>query len=134
MGEIEDYEILETLGQGHQGRVQKVKRIRSGEILAVKIFDDIYGAEREIEVLKELSTPECHPLILCYHGAIDLDGSVGMLTEYVQGYTLEEAVKYQGIKDDQLILLARYIFEGLAYIHSKGIVHNDISPANFIFD
>jgi serine/threonine protein kinase len=130
---MEEYEVLESLGRGHQGNVQKVQK--DGKIYALKIFQDVLDAEREIEILKTLSFPMCHPLLLCYIKAVDFGDSLGMVTEYIEGPTLADLFRYSGgVTDDQLVMLTKYIFEGLDYIHSKGIVHNDISAANFIFD
>ena len=51
--------------------------------------------------------------------------------EYVQGPTLGEQLRLNGLKPD-LRLLAVGLAEGLHRIHAAGIVHRDLKPSNVI--
>lgn len=127
------------LGKGSQAKIQKVKDSITGTYYALKTFADPEEAEREIYILERLSASPglgCHPLVPCYYGRIKDGMDTAIILEYIKGYTLEEFLRYRKIKmtDIELIKLSKYLFEGLAYIHSKGIVHNDIHTGNVMFN
>lgn len=58
-----------------------------------------------------------------------------MAIEYVEGENLEQLVNSKGVvKSNEWLKLLESITETLAYVHSKGIYHRDISPSNIIIN
>src|SRR5206468_11092141 len=56
-----------------------------------------------------------------------------LVTEYVAGATLDEAVRRSGrLAGDQLVALALGLAEAVAAIHDAGIAHRDLKPSNVI--
>ncbi|HEX4498463.1 MAG TPA: TonB family protein, partial [Thermoanaerobaculia bacterium] len=71
-----------------------------------------------------------HPNIAQLHDfAIDEEGTAYIVTEFIEGLTLEEALAQDGPPPLELTLnLARQALRALAYLHKSGMVHRDISP------
>lgn len=94
--------------------------------------DDVLARQqllKEFEILSALS----HPGIVRFSGIEEVDGlGLCIIMEWIEGPTLEEALK-RGIfsRDDRRRLMLE-IVEAVAYLHSKGIVHRDLKPSNIM--
>ena len=70
LGPPDDWELLESIGEGTYGAVYKVKNKTTGEIAAVKVIDSIHEKIEEIvpelEILKKYAD---HPNIAEFNGA-----------------------------------------------------------------
>ena len=64
------------------------------------------------------------------------NGTAYIVMEYLPGQTLRQYEKQNKgkISEVQATILLEPVVKALAYLHSKGIVHCDISPENLIFD
>src|SRR5260370_791898 len=64
----------------------------------------------------------------------DLDSPVPWLvTAYVPGASLAEAVELQGpLPDTTVLALAAGLAEGLSAIHAAGVIHRDLKPSNVL--
>ena len=133
---VGDYEVLEVLGSGGMGQVYKVRNVISGRVEAMKVLlPDLEGnAEladrftREIKLQASLD----HPNIAALHTTLRLDNQLLMLTEYVEGVTIEAALRSGRIPIDKAIDYTAQVLSALSYAHARGVVHRDIKPANMI--
>ena len=133
---VGDYEVLEVLGSGGMGQVYKVRNVISDRVEAMKVLlPDLEGnAEladrftREIKLQASLD----HPNIAALHTALRLDNQLLMLTEYVEGVTIEAALRSGRIPIDKAIDYTAQVLSALSYAHARGVVHRDIKPANMI--
>lgn len=77
---------------------------------------------KEFEILSVLS----HPGIVRFFG-IEEVGRLGLciIMEWIEGPTLEEALQQGMLNREDRRRLMFEIVEGVAYLHSKGIVHRD---------
>jgi serine/threonine protein kinase len=131
---VGEYEILEHLGAGGMGDVYKVQHVISSRIEAMKLIRrELLGnrlAEerflREIRVLAELN----HPNIARLLTATEIDGSVAMIMEFVQGSTIERLLKDGPLSVEETNYYASQMLSALAYAHGRDVVHRDIKPAN----
>jgi serine/threonine protein kinase len=64
----------------------------------------------------------------------DIDGPVPWLvTAYVPGTSLSDAVERQGpLPDNSVLALAAGLAEGLIAIHAAGVIHRDLKPSNVL--
>eukprot|EP01062_Namystynia_karyoxenos_P073051 TRINITY_DN6984_c0_g1_i1.p1 TRINITY_DN6984_c0_g1~~TRINITY_DN6984_c0_g1_i1.p1 ORF type:complete len:1107 (+),score=138.99 TRINITY_DN6984_c0_g1_i1:123-3443(+) len=126
------------LGKGAYGTVYE-GLLRNGKVIAVKCVE--LGANRaeeeekqlllEIELLSSLS----HPHIVQYLGAdvSHKDNVLHVMLEYMPGGSLASVVRKFGPLD--LVTVRGYtlqILRGLAYLHSRGIMHRDIKGDNVL--
>ncbi|MBL7521803.1 serine/threonine protein kinase, partial [Frankia sp. CNm7] len=124
------------LGRGGMGRVY-LGRAVDGRRVAVKVIhehlarDEHFLArfEREARIARSVA-PFCTAEVLDF-GVVD--GRPYIVTEFLDGPTLAEAVETQGpLPTTDAHQLAVSIAAALASIHSAGLVHRDIKPANIM--
>lgn len=134
----------EQLGQGSSAEV--FKAMCGGQFLAVKKIRLTMGStaattreaenlRAEIELLKRLD----HPRIVRYAGCLLEEGEFGpdllIFLEYMPSGSLSSVLKKFGPYGLPLVKkYTRQILEGLAFLHSKGIVHRDVKGANVLVD
>ena len=144
------YEKIKQLGKGSYGTVWLAIRASDGKEIALKEVDIspdnvrlIAETEKEIDFLKRLSVfPECHPFITCYYDGeyIPSDGKFIIEMEYVPGKNMNQFfTDFKTLNSIELtyyylLLVAKDLAEGLDYIHSKEVIHNDIKLENILID
>lgn len=142
--------VLHTLlGVGGMGAVYRALDLRKQEAgddrpyIAIKLLGEEFKAhpqafvtlQREAKKTQDLA----HPNIVTVYD-FDRDGDLVYLTmEELKGCSLNDLLagraKREPLDYRQKLALIREIAEGLAYAHSKGIVHSDLKPANlFVSD
>ncbi|MCG5218900.1 serine/threonine-protein kinase [Streptosporangium sp. KLBMP 9127] len=118
------YRLIGRLGEGGQGIVY-LGQAGDGRPVAVKVLRT--GDERlakEIDAARRVE-PFCIAQVL----DASLDGVPYIVTEYIQGPSLQEAGRHQGA---DLQRLAVATATALAAIHQAGIVHRDFKPGNVL--
>uniref|UniRef100_A0A7S3QUR8 Protein kinase domain-containing protein n=1 Tax=Dunaliella tertiolecta TaxID=3047 RepID=A0A7S3QUR8_DUNTE len=132
---LEVYEVGETVGVGGFAVVKKGRDKRTGEPVAIKVVDKSrYSAgdnslEREIQVLLQVDHPNCIKLENVYI----TPRKVYLVTELVTGGELLDRVTEKGnYSEEDARRLIKQILNGVAYLHSHGIVHRDLKLENMI--
>ena len=130
------YLLLGRLGSGGMGRVY-LARSPGGRQVAVKVIrpqlaeDEGFRARfaREVSAARKVGG-----LFTAQVVDADLDSPVPWLvTAYVPGTSLQEAVEQQGpLPVATLLALAAGLAEGLNAIHAAGVIHRDLKPSNVL--
>ncbi|TKY44835.1 Mitogen-activated protein kinase kinase 9 [Spatholobus suberectus] len=132
-----DLEKLAVLGHGNGGTVYKVRHKTTSAIYALKIIHGDADATTGRRALAEISilrrVTDC-PHVVRFHGSFEKpSGDVAILMEYMDGGTLETALRDGGtFSEDRLAAVARDVLGGLACLHGRSIAHRDIKPANVL--
>lgn len=139
------YRIIQTLGQGGFGRTYLAEdQRRFNELCAIKELITTGTADSSVEKAEELFLREAailyqiqHPQIPQFRERFEQDQRLFLVQEYVGGKTyrdlLEERKAFgNGFQEAEVIQLMRSILPVLDHIHSRGIIHRDISPENII--
>ena len=122
------------IGAGAFGSVYLAVNLDSGSLMAVKEikFQELSGLPSLYSQIKdELSVMEMlhHPNIVEYYGIEVHRDKVYIFEEWCQGGSLAALLEHGRIEDEGIIqVYTMQMLEGLAYLHSKGIVHRDIKP------
>jgi len=130
------YRLLGRLGSGGMGQVF-LGSSPGGRRVAVKLIHSDYARTsqfrarfaREIEAARRVGGFHTAPVV-------DADPDADppwMITAYIQGQSLQEAVDERGpFGLERLRALGAGLTEGLGAIHACGLVHRDLKPANVI--
>jgi serine/threonine protein kinase len=133
------YRLLACLGVGGMGTVFLCEHTIMRRRVAVKVLpaarlEDPAGLERFHREARAAAALD-HPNIVHAHD-VGFDGKIHFLVmEYIDGISMEEAVKKGGPLD--IPRAARYVAgaaRGLQHAHEAGLVHRDIKPANLLVD
>ncbi|WP_207938839.1 serine/threonine-protein kinase [Actinomadura darangshiensis] len=130
------YRLTARLGRGGMGTVflgeddagrQVAVKVINAELADDEAFHDRF--RREVTAARQVSR-------FCTAAVLDarLDGDpLYVVTEYVNGPSVEEAVKADGpLRGGDLEALAVNTATALAAIHGAGIVHRDLKPSNVL--
>jgi serine/threonine protein kinase len=127
------FEIVQNLGKGGVGSVY-LARYKGDCLVAVKLLGTGRSTEenfaRECRVLMSLR----HPAIVSAYTSGQVSGVRYLVMEYVDGMNAAEFRRHLArpltIAECAEMLLP--VADALAYCHSKGIFHGDVSPRNIL--
>lgn len=154
VGELEDLTPINTLDRGPL--VEEGWSVISGLGCYIKspnlmmyLEEDLEGQiRREVEVC-EILRRNPHPNIASYYGVREINSRVVGICFKRYVTTLYHAVFPEGVRrmtkvefrasdrelvDDRIVKGLTGIMSGIRHLHSLGIVHNDITPSNIMFD
>ncbi len=145
---LPDFEILELIGRGTFGTVWLAKERVTGVYRAIKVFPET-AQDTEITGLCEyqrraLSHPHLIPVYLVgkhddtyfvvMELADDIKGSVAMDPKYYEPCTLDRLLRDRGAFDvEEAGVVLQDMLDAAGYLHSHGLVHRDVKPANVLF-
>jgi len=133
------YRILEPIGTGGSSQVYLAQDTALGREVAVKVLDPQASADntlrklfvKEARALAQLS----HPNIVGVFDVGEVDGLPFIVMEYVAGLSLKQRIERTGaLPLADAVRLTDGIASGLAFAHSRGIIHADMKPSNILLD
>ena len=133
---IGHYEILEKLGEGGMGLVDKARDVLLNRNAALKLLPD-EGADADDKRRRFLLEAQAasalnHPNIVTIYEVGQEDGRDFIAMELLQGQRLDEAIARRALPLKTAMAYAIQIADALAAAHAAGIVHRDLKPGNVI--
>lgn len=134
---VENYKIIESIGVGGMGEVYKAIHETLDRVVALKVIHPELLSNAEIikRFYKEakIQAQMTHPNIVTVFDFLEIENSYFLVMEYIEGESIGKIVKKQGPLEINFSLnIFKQILSGIAHAHSKGIIHRDIKPNNFI--
>jgi eukaryotic-like serine/threonine-protein kinase len=126
------YRPLRPLGSGGSGSVWLARDETSGEQYALKMIAKEGRAAPRAEREAEAATTLRHPNCLRAYGLEADEKHLYIPYEYVPGSTLRQALRGGQLGDEGAVEAAAQVLDGLAFAHSRGIVHRDVKPSNVL--
>lgn len=134
---IDQFSILQELGNGSFGSVFKALHKPSGEMVAIKKMKKKFSTQggcRSLQEVKALERLRAGPNIVTLHHFFLDKKELHMVFELLDGNL------YQMIKDRNGAYLAEesirsmvfQVLRGLHHMHSNGIMHRDMKPENLL--
>ncbi|XP_077449505.1 serine/threonine-protein kinase TBK1 [Stigmatopora argus] len=132
--------ISDLLGQGATANVYRGRHKKTGDLYAVKVFNNLSFLRpldvqmREFEVLKKLNHKNIVKLF-----AVEEESNTRhkvLVMEYCSCgslYTvLEESSNAYGLPEDEFLIVLHDVVAGMNHLREYGIVHRDIKPGNIM--
>ena len=131
------YEILSKIGSGGTSIVYKARRLSDGFIVAIKVvrdeLEDIDEHERHFRHEAEALAKMSHRNVRRILAVGQWNGSLYMVTEYIDGKTLKDIIAQNGpLPPKKAVDYALQIAAGIEHAHMKNIIHRDIKPQNIL--
>ncbi|XP_016144879.1 serine/threonine-protein kinase 36 [Sinocyclocheilus grahami] len=132
---MDQYHILEVIGEGSFGRVYKGRRKFSGQVVALKFIPkvgrsekDLRSLKREIDIMRGLK----HPNIVLLLDSFETEREVVVVTEYAEGELFQILEDDGSLPENQVREIACQLVSALYYLHSHRILHRDMKPQNIL--
>ncbi|HWB13756.1 MAG TPA: serine/threonine-protein kinase [Pirellulales bacterium] len=130
------YLLTDSIGRGGMGEVYRAEHSMMGRVVAVKILpphkttpESIASFLREIRTQAQLDHEN---LVRAYDAGHDSNVHF-LVTEYVPGSNLRNLIRRGGrLSMQSAASIISQAGRGLAYAHSRGLIHRDVKPGNLL--
>jgi len=131
------YEMQRLLGEGGQKLVYLARDPRLNRSVVVALLktenlddDNVARLWREAQTMAQLGN---HPNIVTVFDVGEEQGWPYLVSEYVEGGSLEELLKtcpQNRLPLEEAVSVAQQVCQALVYAHERGFVHRDLKPSN----
>jgi serine/threonine-protein kinase len=132
------YQMEALLGKGGMGAVYRARHILLGDRVAIKVLPPevrsnaewLRRFRREGQAARRFRHPNA---VTVYDLRTAADGTIYMVMEYVEGHTLDTAIKTRGrFPAAEALDILTPVMSVLDTAHSMGVVHRDLKPENIM--
>ncbi|XP_063799852.1 serine/threonine-protein kinase Chk1 [Pseudophryne corroboree] len=134
---VEDWDLVQTLGEGAYGEVQLAVNRKTEEAVAVKIVDLKRKADCPENIKKEICINKMlnHTNIVKFYGHRKEGNIQYLFLEYCRGGELFDRIEPDvGMPEQEAQKFFQELIAGVEYLHGLGITHRDIKPENLLLD
>lgn len=135
--ELAHFQMLDVLGSGQFGSVWKARDTKLKRTVAIKVPHRNHMAPGDTQfIMREarLAGQLEHPNIVAVHEVFDFEGAVYIVSQYVDGITLDQWAKVDRVTNHVAAELVGKICRAVDFAHEKGIIHRDLKSTNILVD
>ena len=137
---LDQYHVIEKLGEGGFGSVYKIIHKETKKIFAMKTIqaeeyfskaDKVEELFREQKLLKQLD----HGNIIKLYYAFKVNMEIWLFMEYADGGELAQYLiskPNRRVSEVEARYLISQIWRAISFCHQKGIIHRDLKPENVL--
>jgi len=132
---MQNYHLLNQIGEGSFGRVYKARRKYTGRLVAIKMInklgqtkEDLQSFRGEISILRKAD----HPNIMRMLEIFETDTDFCLVTELARGDLFQIISDNQTLPEEILKKVAFQLLSALNYLHIHRVIHRDIKPQNVL--
>ncbi|TMS14379.1 serine/threonine-protein kinase Chk1 [Larimichthys crocea] len=134
---VQDWDLVQTLGEGAYGEVRLLVNRQTEEAVAVKVIDTSQAKECAENVKKEVCVHKMlnHPNIVRFFGLREEGPTMYLFLEYCTGGELFDRIEPDvGMAERDAHRFFQQLIAAVEYLHRAGITHRDIKPENILLD
>ncbi|XP_051903123.1 serine/threonine-protein kinase Chk1 [Hippocampus zosterae] len=134
---VQDWDLVQTLGEGAYGEVRLLVNRQTEEAVAVKVIDTLQAKECAENVKKEICVHKMlnHRNIVRFFGHRKEGTTVYLFLEYCTGGELFDRIEPDvGMPEKDAHRFFQQLVAAVEYLHGIGITHRDIKPENILLD
>lgn len=132
------YDLLDQVGAGAMGSVWRARDLRAAKgqesLVAVKVLG-AHDSSMLLRFVREQSVRIAHPHVVAPTGWAAEDHRVVFAMDLVRGGSLEELLAERGpLPASYVAVLLDQLLQALDAVHTAGVVHRDVKPANLLLE
>ena len=133
------YSDIRKTGAGGMASVYLATENSLERLVAIKVLPQAFLSQEDFvtRFLREakISAKLTHPNIVTIHSINQDPGLIYFVMDFLPNGSLSDRIKKRGrLSTGEIIRWGDDICSGLAYAHTKGVVHRDLKPGNIMFD
>jgi serine/threonine protein kinase len=136
---IGPFELLETIGQGEIFTVHRARDTVRDRPVIIKLLQHHLTKDATLvdhfRLGAEKLVPLRHPFIVPVLDVVLGDDAVYLVADVPSGESLEQRLASHGpLEIDSILSIVSQLAQALDYAYERGLVHNDVRPANVYLD
>ena len=133
------FELVAELGMGSFGYVFRARDLELDRTVAIKVqragaFATQEDAGRFLREARSAASLTHPAIVALYDTGHTDDGVCFLVTEYVEGETLEQRLKRGRLEPAAAAELVAQLAGAVHFAHEHGVVHRDLKPSNIMLD
>jgi len=132
-----NYKVVHQIGKGGFGRVFLAKsEIDNDAQIAIKRMphETLKQKRKNFQEIRFLRFCLNHPNILKYVRASLVREEIWLVTEFLDGGTLTQAVSVYKFNETEIAYVGREVLSALNFLHTHQLAHRDLKSANIMLD
>jgi len=130
--------VLETLGVGGMGTVYKARDTLLDRMVALKLLRKDLSGEKEhtlrLQQEARVAASVNHPNVIQVFSSGTDHGQFYIVMELVEHGSLDDLIeRRKRLPEEQVLESGIQVAKGLRAAHRKGLIHQDVKPANILF-
>mmetsp|Transcript_57648 Transcript_57648/g.187292 ORF Transcript_57648/g.187292 Transcript_57648/m.187292 type:complete len:545 (+) Transcript_57648:174-1808(+) len=128
------YALEEQVGAGVSGYVAKAVNHDTGATCAIKCMSSEFVTEHQMHLEADILAMVEHPNIVRLLECLEDPTRTFLVMELCEGGELLDKVQWtDGLREAEVAILMRQVFDAMQHMHSRFVCHRDIKAENFMF-